>query len=61
MRSDGRIDKVLTAVRMSLAHAVVGKEAPAWVLEQVYELGDDRDLPVEARGESGGLPRPSAH
>lgn len=55
MRGDGRINKVLTAVRMFLAHAVANKDAPAWVLEQVYELGDDRDLPVEARGESGGL------
>ncbi|MDQ1033356.1 integrase/recombinase XerD [Streptomyces umbrinus] len=55
VRGDGRINKVLTAVRMFLVHAVVNKEAPAWVLEQVYELGDDRDLPVEARGESGGL------
>ncbi|MFE0436850.1 tyrosine-type recombinase/integrase [Streptomyces nigra] len=55
VRGDGRINKVLTAVRMFLAHAVANKDAPAWVLEQVYELGDDRDLPVEARGESGGL------
>jgi hypothetical protein len=55
VRGDGRINKVLTAVRMFLVHAVVNKEAPAWVLEQVYELGDDRDLPVEAKGESGGL------
>jgi integrase/recombinase XerD len=54
VRGDGRINKVLTAVRMFLVHAVVNKEAPAWVLDLVYELGDDRDLPVEARGESGG-------
>ncbi|MFJ8605554.1 tyrosine-type recombinase/integrase [Streptomyces shenzhenensis] len=46
---------MLTAVRMFLLHAVVNKVAPAWVLEQLYELGDDRDLPVEARGESGGM------
>ncbi|MFD4130368.1 hypothetical protein ACFXKK_34065 [Streptomyces globisporus] len=46
---------MLTAVRMFLALAVANKEAPAWVLEQVYELGDDRDLPEEARGESGGM------
>lgn len=45
VRGDGRINKVLTAVRMFLVHAVVNKVAPAWVLEQIYELGDDRDLP----------------
>ncbi|MFF7174812.1 hypothetical protein [Streptomyces pseudovenezuelae] len=50
-----RINKVLIAVRMFLVHAVVNKVAPTWVLEQIYELGDDRDLPHEARGESGAL------
>lgn len=55
VRGDARINKVLTAVRMFLLHAVVNKAAPAWVLEQLYELGDDRDLPVEAQGESGGM------
>ncbi|MFB7648057.1 tyrosine-type recombinase/integrase [Streptomyces sp. NPDC056084] len=55
VRSDGRINKVLTAVRMFLSHAVANKRAPAWVLEQVYELGDTSDLPLEARGESGGM------
>lgn len=55
VRGDARINKVLTAVRMFLLHAVVNKVAPAWALEQLYELGDDRDLPVEARGESGGM------
>lgn len=55
VRWDARINKVLTAVRMFLLHAVVNKTAPAWVLEQLYELGDDRDLPVEAQGESSGM------
>lgn len=55
VRRDGRINKVLTAVRMFLVHAVVNKAAPAWVLEQIYELGDDRDLPMAAKGESGGM------
>ncbi|MFE7244429.1 tyrosine-type recombinase/integrase [Streptomyces sp. NPDC057580] len=55
VRGDSRINAVLTAVRMFLAHAVVDKVAPAWILEQIYELGDDRDLPAEARGESGGM------
>lgn len=55
MRGERRIKKVLTAVRMFLVHTVVNKAAPAWVLEQIYELGDNRDLPQEARGESGAL------
>jgi integrase/recombinase XerD len=55
VRSDGRINKVLTAVRMFLIHAIGDKAVPAWVLEQVYEVGDDSDLPDEARGESGTM------
>ncbi|MCX5316222.1 tyrosine-type recombinase/integrase [Streptomyces sp. NBC_00154] len=55
VRGESRINKVLTAVRMFLVHAVVNKAAPTWVLEQIYELGDDRDLPQEARGESGAM------
>ncbi|MFZ4302657.1 tyrosine-type recombinase/integrase [Streptomyces cinereoruber] len=55
VRGESRINKVLTAIRMFLTHAVVNKAAPAWVLEQIYEVGDDRDLPMDARGESGGL------
>ncbi|MET7303874.1 tyrosine-type recombinase/integrase [Embleya sp. NPDC005575] len=55
VRGESRINRVLTAVRMFLLHAVVNKAAPGWVLEQVYELGDDRDLPLRARGESGGM------
>ncbi|MBB6421867.1 hypothetical protein [Streptomyces sp. AK010] len=42
-------------MRMFLVHAVVNKAAPAWVLEQIYEVADDRDLPQEARGESGAM------
>jgi site-specific recombinase XerD len=55
VRGERRINKVLTAVRMFLVHAVVNKAAPTGVLEQIYELGDDRDLPQEARGESGAM------
>ncbi|MFK0113911.1 hypothetical protein [Streptomyces sp. NPDC091217] len=51
VRGERRINKVLTAVRMFLVHAVVNKAAPVWALEQIYELGDDCDLPLEARGE----------
>ncbi|MEV6048346.1 site-specific integrase [Streptomyces xanthochromogenes] len=55
VRGEIRINKVLTAVRMFLSHAVVNEAVPAWVLEQIYELGDSLDLPAEARGEGGGM------
>ncbi|MEV7115214.1 tyrosine-type recombinase/integrase [Streptomyces anulatus] len=53
VREDRRINKVLTAIRMFLIHAVNNKKAPAWVLGQIYELGDALDLPEAAQGESG--------
>ncbi|WP_312880218.1 tyrosine-type recombinase/integrase [Actinokineospora xionganensis] len=55
VRSDGRINRVLVAVRRFLSFAVVNKEAPQWVLGQIYELADSRDLPLEAQSEDGGL------
>ncbi|MFD8810434.1 tyrosine-type recombinase/integrase [Streptomyces sp. NPDC059627] len=55
VRGNRRINKVLTGIRMFLVYAVGSKEVPAWVLEQIYELGDSLDLPLEARGESGGM------
>ncbi|MFJ8027552.1 hypothetical protein [Streptomyces sp. NPDC096311] len=55
IRGEGRIDNVLTAVRMFLVYAVVNKGAPVWVLEQIYEIGDNCDLPEQARGEHSGL------
>lgn len=55
VRGDTRINKVLTAVRMFLVHAVINRAAPASVLEQIYELSDDHDLPLAARGESGAM------
>jgi integrase/recombinase XerD len=54
-RSEGRINRVLVAVRGFLSFAVVNKEAPQWVLGVIYELADTRDLPMEAQGEDGGL------
>jgi integrase/recombinase XerD len=54
-RGAGRINRVLVAVRGFLSFAVVHKEAPQWVLGQIYELADTRDLPLEAQGEDGGL------
>jgi site-specific recombinase XerD len=55
VRSDGRINRVLVAVRAFLSFAVANHAAPGWVLGAVYELADDHDLPLEARSENGGL------
>lgn len=55
VRGEGRINQVLTAVRGFLSFAVVNREAPGWVLGQIYELADSRDLPLEARDENVGL------
>jgi site-specific recombinase XerD len=55
VRREIRVNKVLTAVRMFLLYAITNKMVPAWVLEQIYEVGGTRDLPEEAQGESGGM------
>lgn len=54
VRAEIRVNKVLTAVRMFLLYAVTNKLVPGSVLEQIYEVGDTRDLPEEAQGESSG-------
>jgi hypothetical protein len=46
---------VLTAVRAFVSHAVANGYAPATLLSLVYELADERDLPVEARGEDSRM------
>ncbi|MEV4267727.1 tyrosine-type recombinase/integrase [Kribbella sp. NPDC049584] len=50
-RQPDRINAVLVAVREFLKHAV----APARVLSALYEIGDDRWLPEDLRGERTGL------
>ncbi|MGH3982999.1 MAG: hypothetical protein ACRDST_10040 [Pseudonocardiaceae bacterium] len=50
VRGERRINQVLTAVRGFLAFAVARDEAPRWVLGQLYQLADSRDLPAEAQG-----------
>ncbi|MGW0664556.1 tyrosine-type recombinase/integrase [Streptodolium elevatio] len=55
VRVERRINKVLTAVRGFLAFAVARDEAPPWVLGQIYDLADSRDLPLEAQGEDARL------
>ncbi|MER6016201.1 tyrosine-type recombinase/integrase [Streptomyces bluensis] len=54
-RDARRINGVLTAVRGFLAHAVTEREVPGWVLEQLYQLGDSTDLPLQAQPEDGRL------
>nr|WP_280258854.1 site-specific integrase [Nocardia abscessus] len=55
VRCPSRINKILVATRGFLSFAVVAKEAPASVLEQLWEIGDTRDLPLAAQGESSAL------
>lgn len=55
VRGERRINRILVAVRGFVAFAVATDEAPGWVLAQVYELADSRDLPIEAQGEDSGL------
>lgn len=55
VRGERRINKVLTAVRGFLAFAVARDEAPSWILGQIYELADSRDLPLEAQAEDARL------
>ncbi|MEU7180996.1 MULTISPECIES: tyrosine-type recombinase/integrase [Streptomyces] len=56
VRGPRRVNAVLAAVREFLKYAVSTGGAPAWVLDQLYEIGDSRDLPAEVRGEYG-VPR----
>ncbi|WP_331759475.1 site-specific integrase [Streptomyces sp. NBC_01579] len=55
VRHERRINVILTAVRGLLSYAVSVQAAPRWVLGQIYELADSRDLPLEAQGEDSGL------
>ncbi|WP_432003693.1 tyrosine-type recombinase/integrase [Streptomyces sioyaensis] len=54
-RGERRINKVLAATRGFLAFAVARDEVPQWVLGQIYDLADKRDLPIEAQGEDARL------
>ena len=55
VRAPARVNQVLSAVRGFLSHAVVEKAVPGWILGQLYELGDARDLPLEAQGEDSSI------
>ena len=53
VRSARRINAVLAAVRGMALHAVAEGAAPGHLVQVLYEVADDRDLPVAARGEGG--------
>ena len=55
VRGPGRINRILAAVRGFLRHSVAVGNAPAEVLAMLFEVSDDRHLPVEARGENTRL------
>jgi integrase/recombinase XerD len=55
VRGARRVNAVLAGVRGLVVHAVTAGQAPGRLLPLLYELADDRDLPVEARGEAGGM------
>lgn len=54
VRQPARINAVLVAIREFLKHAVASGDAPPRVLSMLYEIGDDRWLPDELRGERTG-------
>ena len=58
VRGAGRINRILSAVRGFLRHGVVTGEVPAAVLAVLYDITDDRHLPVEVRGETPAFSMP---
>jgi integrase/recombinase XerD len=55
VRSPGRINHLLAAVRECYRHAVANGAVEPSVLAFLYEVGDDRHLPAELRPEGSGL------
>jgi integrase/recombinase XerD len=53
-RSARRVNAVLAAVRGMVVHAVAEAAAPGHLVQVLYEVADDRDLPEAARPEDGG-------
>jgi site-specific recombinase XerD len=51
VRGEGRVNCVLAAVREFFRHAVSAGLAEAGTLRALFEVADDRSLPIEARGE----------
>ena len=55
VRSPGRINHLLAAVRECYKHAVANGALEPSVLAFLYEVGDDRHLPAELHPEGSGL------
>jgi len=55
VRCASRINGVLTAVRGMVVHAAATGHGAAGLVSMLYEVAEDRDLPVEARGEDGRM------
>lgn len=55
VRSPGRINHLLAAVRELYKHGVADGTLDASVLTLLYEVGDDRHLPAELHPEGSGL------
>jgi integrase/recombinase XerD len=55
VRSPGRINHLLAAVRECYKHAAANGAVEPSVLAFLYEVGDDRHLPAELRPEGSGL------
>ena len=55
VRSPGRINHVLAAVRELYKHAVADRALSASVLALLFEVGDDRHMPADLRPEGSGL------
>jgi hypothetical protein len=53
-RSARRVNAVLAAVRGMVVHAVAEGAVPGYLVQVLYEVADDRDLPDEVRPEEGG-------
>lgn len=55
VRSAGRINHILAVVREFYKHAAAHRAVDGSVIAALYEVGDDRFLPAELRGEDGAL------
>ncbi len=55
VRSAGRINHILAVVREFYKHAAAHRSVDPSVIAALYEVGDDRFLPAELRGEDGAL------
>jgi integrase/recombinase XerD len=53
-RSARRVNGILAAVRGMVVHAVAEGTAPGHLVQVLYEVADDRDLPGAMRSEDGG-------